>query len=130
MADLKYATLDAMALVAEVATRRIVLVCGKMAARNGGRLELMPQEVEDLKRVRTVHSRMVRGDYRIDENEWARLIAVCQWLVRRHNENNNLPDREEFSPATSEWQSKTPAPFGSYGDLVNAIAVGAIDGAM
>lgn len=129
MPKMVYVSGDMLALIAEVATRRVAMVCGKMAGKNGGELRLDDREAEELKWMRRLHHRMMRGDYRMDENEWHRLRDLCNWLARRHAENYSQPEPGVITwSETALWATEPPEP-GTYQDLVGCIATGQLDGA-
>lgn len=128
MPKMYYCTGDTLALIVEISQRRIALVCGQMAKRNGGDLELAESEVHELKWVRMLHHRMMRGDYRLELNEWERLRDLANWLIRKHAEINGHPEPKPFQyDANGLWQSE-PLPAGTYQKLSEALVAGEFDG--
>jgi hypothetical protein len=119
---------DMLGLVAELNTRRIAMITGKMAKRAGGRLDLPKRTIDLLSTARRLHHRYMQGDYRHDVAETDRLRDLCQWLVSQHKQLEGRP--EDGSPIA--WNApalsqKDPLPPESYRQLVGAIHDGQID---
>ena len=119
---------DMLGLVAELNTRRIAMISGKMAKRAGGRLDLARQTLELLGTARRLHHRYMHGDYRHEIAEAERLRDLCQWLVAQHNILEGRPEETtKIAWNAAALSQKTPLPADSYKQLVVAIHDGTVD---
>jgi hypothetical protein len=117
-----------MAQIAVVNVRDIAAIGGAACKRVGGGLPANHWDLENLKLCRRLHGRMTKGDYRMTEREYSRLIEACNWLLRQDRLNKGQPDKApiEEESTTIVW-SKWPLPKGTYNGIVRRIADGTID---
>lgn len=130
---MQYSSGDMLGLIAELNTRRIAMVTGKMAKQGGGKFSA-PQRVLDLlTTARRLHHRFMSGDYRHEPAEQDKIRDLCQWLVEQHDRlQGNAP---EGGPRIIPWDApalhgKQPQPKGTYQSLIGAVLSGEIDGDM
>jgi len=121
---------DMLGLIAELNSRRIAMVTGKMAKQSGGRLDLHKRTLELLATARRMHHRYMAGDYRHDQTEQDKIRDLCQWLVQQHDQLQGTAGDE---PKILPWdapalQAKAAPPKGTYQQLIDAIFSGVIDG--
>jgi len=120
---------DMLGLVAELNCRRIAMITGKMAKRQGGKLDLHKRILQLLTTARRIHHRYTAGDYRHEQAEADELRDLCQWLVQQHNA---LEGRADSEAAHLEWNNaalsvKEPLARGVYEQLILSIHEGDID---
>lgn len=125
-----YSSGDMLGLIAELNSRRIAMVTGKMAKRAGGRLDLHKRTLELLATARRMHHRYMAGDYRHEPTEQDKIRDLCQWLVQQHDQ---LQGGGADEPKIIPWdapalQAKEPPPPHTYEQLIDAIFSGVIDG--
>jgi hypothetical protein len=123
-----------------MAVRRIAMVYGKRAQRNGGRLELSPDEHRLSLVCRTLHHRFLSRKYEASEREVDEMLALAELLVVAHKQNTHgvapgpIAGRDEPSRsfdidrAALILKTETELPATAYAEIVAAIQGGAIDG--
>jgi len=119
---------DMLALVAELNTRRISMILGREARRNGGELRLSPRNIALLTIARRLHHRFHNGDYRHHPDEAGKLRDLCDWLVARHRVNEGAtPNGGNLQWDATKLTAKEPPAAGTYPGLILAIRRGQFD---
>lgn len=118
-----------LALVAELNTRRIAMVCGALAKRQGGNLILPRRVLELLTTARRLHHRYMAGHYHHEDNEADRIRDLCQWLVIEHRQlQGRAPTTAEpFSWDATALTTKAEVPVDTYRELIVGVHDGTID---
>lgn len=125
---LSYCTSDTLALVGEIAGRRLRDVVGKAQHLNGGEpISMSNRRLDSLKVIRRLHLRFLAGDYRMTSQEWGTVKSVGSWLHRLHCQNQSLPIKDyDWSVAPQWWALSSPPP-GSYQQLAALVRSGALE---
>ena len=119
---------DMLGLIAELNSRRIAMITGKMAKRQGGQLQLPKKTLNLLQTARRLHHRYSAGDYRHDVAEQDKIRDLCQWLVQQHDILEGRVETAKMIPWDAPGlQSKEPPADGTYVQLMMAIHGGEID---
>lgn len=107
-------SLDMLALVGELNTRRIAKIGGILTARNGGIQPQLPRQLtKDLKTCRRLHYRYAVGNYTHSDQEEAAVLRAADWCVQLWAELHNQPQRQwDMSPA--KLRTSEPPPPQSY----------------
>jgi hypothetical protein len=84
-----YCSTKVLQIVAYINERAIINTLGRVLEKRHGKLELPIGK--DLKQklvnVRKLHHRFIHGDYRINDQEWAEIKEVGEYLIVQHNRN-------------------------------------------
>lgn len=124
-----YSSGDMLGLVAELNCRRIAMVTGKMAQRQGGKLTFHKRVLDLMGTARRLHHRYSQGDYRHDQTEQDKIRDLCQWLVQQHAELQGQKADEKVIPWDGPaLQAKQPPPADTYSQMILAVHSGQLDG--
>ncbi len=115
-----YSSHDMLALVGDVMTRRIAMVCGKAAKRAHLPLAIFlnnaPERAkEGVKAAKKLHDRYRKGDYRHRETELGRFVQLCQWL-HEINGSTRIPAIDQ-----AQMTTKIPCQPGIYPALIQEV---------
>jgi len=124
-----YCRPEAMAIIYEIANRRIPRVLGKAQELNGGeRPRISERRIKSLTRVRRLHFRFLSGKYTITSKEWGNVKDVGDYLLNLHCQNEGHPPKSFDWSKVGDFWTRTPPPPGAYDQIMNMIASGALDG--
>jgi hypothetical protein len=114
-----------LAVVAYLNEQQISQTLGKLA-RNIGKLpRLTKDQVKLLTTARRLHQRYSSGDYRHDPGEASSILALMEWLVVQHAENEHQHPRTfEF---TAQMHSQRLLPVGEYDNCITKVHSGVYD---
>jgi hypothetical protein len=123
-----YCTPDAMALVGEIATRRLSMVVGKAQRLNGGEpLSMTNERVQSLTLMRKLHFRFLSGDYRMTDREWGKVKNVGSWLHSLHAKTEGYSEKQFDWSNTPDFWTWLPAAPNTYHKLLKILASGDLE---
>ena len=111
---------DMLALVGELMTRRVAMICGKEAKKQRIPFQVLlntaPERVQQgLKAMRILHNRYRGGDYRHTSVELGNVAQLCNWLHELHG-SLRQPVLDPLAMETT-----IPCERGSYATMIQTV---------